>query len=438
MDCKHAIQNLSEFLDQTLDQADTAQVAQHLASCPACRGEYEALKGMTIELRNLPPVKAPAGFLDAVHTRLEQESRPQFSLIKRLLSSPRQIKLPAQLTAAAVLVGLILLLLPNILSVRRDTPGVPVFVTGLQEPEKQKVEDSTRHAVTDTSPVTGPKAAAPAAPPAPFKAKQQAESPQIDRLPAQSNKIVADNKATAKKESVGIGRAESPSVSTERDRISLHKSSAPALRKAAPSGQGKYPASSKQALMIKPEARPAPAAPPLAQKEMDDGQVIELALVMKKGSAGGRGISDATVGGVSSSVAPGRMAASKRVPETRPTNDHGKATGASLGLPGKPGSGGSRPVDVTPQTGVGTEAVGSGSVFTQIKYIIEKSGGRVTASEYDQRSGSLCLINAYIPADKFQDICQDLAKIADLTCPHPTAGAALDHNLQVRIRLLPN
>ncbi|MBF0508015.1 MAG: hypothetical protein HQK57_03700, partial [Deltaproteobacteria bacterium] len=78
------------------------------------------------------------------------------------------------------------------------------------------------------------------------------------------------------------------------------------------------------------------------------------------------------------------------------------------------------------------------SVFTQVKELIEKSGGRVTASEYDQRSGSLYLINAYIPADKFQDICRDLTKIADLTCPHPTPGAALDHNLQVRIKLLPN
>ncbi|MBF0474744.1 MAG: zf-HC2 domain-containing protein [Deltaproteobacteria bacterium] len=438
MDCKHAIQNLSEYLDQTLDQADTAQVAQHLASCPACRGKYEALKGMTTELRNLPPVKAPAGFLDAVHTCLEQESRPQFRLIKQLLSFPRQVKFPPQLTAAAVLAGLILLLLPNILSIRRDTPGVPVFVTRLQEPAKQKVEDSTWQAITDTPPVVGPKVAAPAASTSPVKAKRQTESPQIDKLPTQSNKIVADNKTSAKKESVVIGRAESPPVSAEPDRISLHKSSAPALRKAAPSGQGKYPASSKQALMIRPEARPAPASPPLAQKKMDDGQVIELALAMKKGSGGRRGISDPTVGGVSSSLAPRRMAASKRVPETRPTNVHEKATGAGLGFPGEPGSGGSRPVDVTPQTGVGTGAVRSDSVFTQVKDIIEKVGGRVTASEYDQRSGSLCLINAYIPADKFQDICQDLTKIADLTCPHPTAGATLGHNLQVRIKLLPN
>ncbi|MBF0508816.1 MAG: zf-HC2 domain-containing protein [Deltaproteobacteria bacterium] len=437
MDCKQAIQNLSEYLDQTLDQADAAQMAQHLASCPACRVEYEALKGMTTELKMLPPVKAPAGFLDAVHTRLEQESRPQFRLIKRLLSLPWQIKLPAQLTAAAVLAGLILILLPNILSVRRDTSGVPVFVTRLQKIEKQRAEESTRQAITDTPRGARSKVPAPAAPPSPIKAKQQTESPSIDKLSTQSIKIVAEDKISAKKEAAVVGQAESPSISIEPDHRSLQKGSAPALRKAAPTGPGKYPASSRPALMIRPEARPAPAPPLSAQNKMGDGQVIELALVMKKGLISGSGSRDSAAGGVSSSVAPRRMAAQKRVSEARQPNLHEKAAGAGLGLPG-PGSGGKQPVDVTPQTGADTKPVQSGSDFIRVKGIIEKVGGRVTSSEYDQHHGTLSIINVIIPEDKFQDICRDLTKIADFTCPHPNAGIAPDHKLQIRIRLLPN
>lgn len=59
----HDGDQLSALLDGELSAAEVAEIRAHLATCPPCAAELEAVDAARSVLRGLPPVEPPAGFL---------------------------------------------------------------------------------------------------------------------------------------------------------------------------------------------------------------------------------------------------------------------------------------------------------------------------------------------------------------------------------------
>jgi anti-sigma factor RsiW len=59
IDCRSCSARLDDFLDGGLATAERDEVAAHLAACPDCRAEAEALRSILSEARALPPSLLP-------------------------------------------------------------------------------------------------------------------------------------------------------------------------------------------------------------------------------------------------------------------------------------------------------------------------------------------------------------------------------------------
>jgi len=103
MKCPEARELLSALLDEALSASERQAIEAHLAACAECRRELEALRGTVTLLGRLPPVHAPAGFVDRV---MEQTYRPSWPRrVVAALFRPLRVKLPLE-AAAVVLVGI--------------------------------------------------------------------------------------------------------------------------------------------------------------------------------------------------------------------------------------------------------------------------------------------------------------------------------------------
>jgi len=93
--------NLPAYCSGDLSPSEQAQVRDHLASCPACRGEVAELETVLRLLRTTPQVEPPPWLATRVMARVREQGSPQSSWLRRLFL-PLHIKLP--LEAAALLV----------------------------------------------------------------------------------------------------------------------------------------------------------------------------------------------------------------------------------------------------------------------------------------------------------------------------------------------
>lgn len=69
-------EQLSQFIEGDLPEADSTRVEQHLQRCDQCRCQLEGLRRMLITLGRMPDLAPPAGFLGRLEERLER--RPGF------------------------------------------------------------------------------------------------------------------------------------------------------------------------------------------------------------------------------------------------------------------------------------------------------------------------------------------------------------------------
>jgi hypothetical protein len=107
LECPQTKNLLSAYLDNALDATHTTLVERHLAQCPICAAELQALRSMLAALGSLQQVAAPTDFLDRVHTRLAQPSG-----LRRFLHAllfPWRVKLPLELAGAIATVLLVVL-----------------------------------------------------------------------------------------------------------------------------------------------------------------------------------------------------------------------------------------------------------------------------------------------------------------------------------------
>jgi hypothetical protein len=97
--CHDARELFSALLDETLTREERADVYGHLATCPDCRRELEAVERTVALVRGAAPVRAPAGFVDRVVAAARPT--PWYVRAARAALLPWPVKLP--LGAAAIL-----------------------------------------------------------------------------------------------------------------------------------------------------------------------------------------------------------------------------------------------------------------------------------------------------------------------------------------------
>jgi anti-sigma factor RsiW len=113
--CHDAREQLSALLDDALPAPERQALGAHLAGCAECRRELEQLRATVALLGRLPPVHAPAGFVDRVMAQAYRPSWPR-RLVDALFR-PLRVKLPIE-AAAVLLVGV------SALYVYQHTPEV--------------------------------------------------------------------------------------------------------------------------------------------------------------------------------------------------------------------------------------------------------------------------------------------------------------------------
>jgi len=155
--CHDAREQLSALLDDALPVPDRQALDAHLSVCAECRRELEQLQATMALLGRLPPVHAPAGFVDRVMAEAYRPSRP-----RRLLDAlfrPLRVKVPIE--AVAVLLV-----------------GVSALYVYQRAPEVQRLARQETRESPPPSTVTPPPAGAPRAPEVQQFARQEArESP---------------------------------------------------------------------------------------------------------------------------------------------------------------------------------------------------------------------------------------------------------------------
>ena len=103
MNCQEVQERLSEYLEQSLDDASIRTVDIHLSSCRLCRAEADSLVRCIQNIAGLPMVEPPLGFAQRVMSHVREiEARP--SVWERLF--PLGIKMPIHATAI-VLIGVL-------------------------------------------------------------------------------------------------------------------------------------------------------------------------------------------------------------------------------------------------------------------------------------------------------------------------------------------
>ncbi|GEM_PF-2330567 len=104
MTCDQIQEQLSQYLDNQLDDLQRREIEAHLAICPHCLPEAKFLSDTMKAVAGLPEVEPPAGFSQRVMTRVRAEAEKP-TLWSRLFQ-PLPIKLPLHATALLLVVGL--------------------------------------------------------------------------------------------------------------------------------------------------------------------------------------------------------------------------------------------------------------------------------------------------------------------------------------------
>ena len=75
VDCKHVWNNISVYLDGTLDPSVLRQVQKHLEHCGICSAILDSTRNILILTADERVFELPLGYSDRLHARLEAEIR---------------------------------------------------------------------------------------------------------------------------------------------------------------------------------------------------------------------------------------------------------------------------------------------------------------------------------------------------------------------------
>jgi len=104
MTCDEVKDRLSAYLDGELDAATRAMIVAHLAACPSCRDELDALRSLWSTLDTWEAPKASPGFNERFWSRASQHAaRPR--LRRALILSPILAGAIAAIVALAIVLS---------------------------------------------------------------------------------------------------------------------------------------------------------------------------------------------------------------------------------------------------------------------------------------------------------------------------------------------
>ena len=95
MTCSEVRELLSALVDEAVSVAERRAIEAHLATCAECRQELAELRETVSLLKRLPPVHAPAGFVDRVVETAYRPSWPKVINASRSFAPPRISRLAA-------------------------------------------------------------------------------------------------------------------------------------------------------------------------------------------------------------------------------------------------------------------------------------------------------------------------------------------------------
>jgi anti-sigma factor RsiW len=104
MNCRGVEKELSEYLDETLDEERIREIASHLKDCPRCNAEFEGLADCKRLVSGLLAVEPPPGLTARVMARVHDRTRRPG--IWQRLFGPLPMKISLQATSA-VLIGVL-------------------------------------------------------------------------------------------------------------------------------------------------------------------------------------------------------------------------------------------------------------------------------------------------------------------------------------------
>ncbi len=120
--CEEVKEMLSPYIDDVLSEAETRNCREHLASCEACRKEYEFLQGLVKTAGNLPSCSLSTSFHEELHDRLlvvaaeKKAAKQKMRLLRQLTSG---------FAAAAAMVVLSVVTFSNLPKQTQLTPTAP-------------------------------------------------------------------------------------------------------------------------------------------------------------------------------------------------------------------------------------------------------------------------------------------------------------------------
>jgi predicted anti-sigma-YlaC factor YlaD len=106
MECEHSEQAsamMSLSLDGMLDAAGEHRLQRHLAACPVCQAEWQAMQRISTMLGESPMVGPPLGFAIRVERRLDERARKERRVFGGMAVLTSSLSL-AGITVAALMV----------------------------------------------------------------------------------------------------------------------------------------------------------------------------------------------------------------------------------------------------------------------------------------------------------------------------------------------
>ena len=281
MTCPEARELLSALLDDALSPAERQAIDAHLTMCAECARELTELRETVALLERLPPVHAPAGFVDRV---VETAYRPSWPRrVADALFRPLRVKLPLE-AAAVVLVGIWALHVyrhaPEVQQVaRQETREVPASAPSPAPPPPPSTtsEGSQASPASDAAPPPksgvaeleakrelGPPAATPPVPaaPAPARPHENVAPPSAAPgatasapAPAAAEESKVAPSAEAKKETVDQRREDTAAATSPSGALQKQSQSAEPVPSRDAAGSRAAPAPPQIAATPPPEAR---------------------------------------------------------------------------------------------------------------------------------------------------------------------------------------
>ena len=107
MDCTRFAEHINAYVDHAVPPEIRAAMQAHATSCPACRGEIEALVQLESVLHSAPEAPVPQGFAAHVMARAATQKAPRKLSVLAWAGLPgwwQELPGPARAAAAAILV----------------------------------------------------------------------------------------------------------------------------------------------------------------------------------------------------------------------------------------------------------------------------------------------------------------------------------------------